>query len=100
MTNIAATVIRVLLVVYGALLACGPMSHAQERGPLDVLVVAPHPDDEIIGCAGVILQALAEHQRVGMVILTNGDAHVALTAVVAKKDKGQLVPDDLSLIHI
>jgi len=62
--------------------------------PLDVLVIAPHPDDEVIGCAGVMLQALSQHRRVGVVILTNGDGHVALAAAVAKKDKHQLQPDD------
>lgn len=60
----------------------------------DVLVVAPHPDDEAIGCAGVIMRALAEKKRVAVVVLTNGDGHVELTAAVAKKDKEQLTPED------
>lgn len=62
--------------------------------PLDVLVVAPHPDDETIGCAGVTLQAVARRERVGIVVLTQGDGHARLTAVVAKKPVEQLGPDD------
>lgn len=60
----------------------------------DVLVIAPHPDDEVIGCAGVILRTLETRKRVTVVILTNGDGHVALTAVVAKKAREQLTADD------
>lgn len=60
----------------------------------DVIVIAPHPDDEVIGCAGVILRTLEAKKRVTVVILTNGDGHVALTAVVAKKAREQLTPED------
>lgn len=60
----------------------------------DVLVVAPHPDDEVIGCAGVILRAVGEKKRATVVILTNGDGHVALTAAVAQKERGKLTPED------
>lgn len=62
--------------------------------PLDLLVVAPHPDDEIIGCGGTMLQALEQKKRVGVVVVTSGDGYPALAAIVVKKDRGQLVPDD------
>ena len=62
--------------------------------PGGVLVIAPHPDDEVIGCAGVILRALEAKKRVTVVLLTNGDGHVALTAVVARKEREQLTPED------
>lgn len=38
-----------------------------------VLVLAPHPDDETIGCAGVIQQALSRGAKVRVLYLTNGD---------------------------
>jgi LmbE family N-acetylglucosaminyl deacetylase len=38
-----------------------------------ILVVAPHPDDETIGAAGVIQDALAQGSQVRVVIITNGD---------------------------
>ncbi|MGQ0637046.1 MAG: bacillithiol biosynthesis deacetylase BshB1 [Planctomycetaceae bacterium] len=40
---------------------------------LDLLVVAPHPDDAEIGVGGTILRAKAEGLRVGIVDLTNGE---------------------------
>lgn len=38
-----------------------------------ILVLAPHPDDEVIGCGGVIQQALAMKLPVRVVYLTYGD---------------------------
>lgn len=37
-----------------------------------VLIVAPHPDDEVIGCAGLIQQCLNNDQSVNVIILTGG----------------------------
>jgi LmbE family N-acetylglucosaminyl deacetylase len=60
----------------------------------DLLVIAPHPDDEVIGCAGVIMRALEAKRQVTVVILTNGDGHEQLTAAVSRKERGQLTPED------
>jgi LmbE family N-acetylglucosaminyl deacetylase len=38
-----------------------------------VLILAPHPDDESIGTAGVIQQALKAGAKINVVCLTNGD---------------------------
>lgn len=38
-----------------------------------VLVLAPHPDDEVLGCAGVIQDALALHLPLRIVFFTYGD---------------------------
>jgi bacillithiol biosynthesis deacetylase BshB1 len=40
---------------------------------LDVLVIAPHPDDAELGMAGAILRFLAEGVRVGVLDLTSGE---------------------------
>ncbi len=40
---------------------------------LDVLVVAPHPDDAELGMGGTILRFLSEGLRVGVVDLTDGE---------------------------
>lgn len=41
--------------------------------PVDILVLAPHPDDEILMAGGVIARAKAEGKRVAVAIVTNGD---------------------------
>lgn len=41
--------------------------------PLDVLVVAPHPDDAEISVGGAILVSLNQGLRVGILDLTNGE---------------------------
>src|SRR5574340_1404799 len=40
-----------------------------------ILVVAPHPDDESLGCAGLIKQAVENGADVHVVVMTNGDAN-------------------------
>ena len=41
--------------------------------PLDVLVVAPHPDDAEISVGGTILLSRQQGLRVGVVELTSGE---------------------------
>ncbi len=41
--------------------------------PLDVLVVAPHPDDAELGMGGAICKMLQQGRRVGIVDLTTGE---------------------------
>lgn len=41
--------------------------------PLDVLVVAPHPDDAEISVGGIIAVSLRQNLRVGVIELTNGE---------------------------
>lgn len=40
---------------------------------LDILVIAPHPDDAELGMGGAILKFLAEGRRVGVLDLTSGE---------------------------
>src|SRR5689334_8560941 len=40
---------------------------------LDVLIIAPHPDDAELGAAGAILKLKAEGRRVGVLDLTDGE---------------------------
>src|SRR5579872_2162307 len=41
--------------------------------PLDVLVVAPHPDDAEIGVGGTILRSKSQGLAVGVIDLTTGE---------------------------
>ena len=38
-----------------------------------ILIVAPHPDDEVIGCSGLIQQAIIEEKEIFVCILTGGE---------------------------
>jgi len=49
-----------------------------------VLILAPHPDDETIGCAGIIQQAMKAGAQVRVVYLTNGD-HNQFAFIVYEK---------------
>ena len=49
-----------------------------------ILILAPHPDDEAIACAGIIQQALKAGAKVRVVYLTNGD-HNELAFIVYEK---------------
>ena len=49
-----------------------------------VLILAPHPDDEAIACAGIIQQALKAGAKIRIVYLTNGD-HNELAFIVYEK---------------
>lgn len=40
---------------------------------LDILVIAVHPDDAELGCAGVIMKSVAEGKKVGVLDLTQGE---------------------------
>ena len=62
--------------------------------PESIVVFAPHPDDEVIGCAGIIMQALARGARVKVVDLTSGDGFDAAAAGVTHKAVNQVGPDD------
>jgi LmbE family N-acetylglucosaminyl deacetylase len=71
----------------------GPVVWAQAEGikviePITkgdrILILAPHPDDETIGCAGIIQQALSAGAQVRVVYLTNGD-HNQIAFIVYEK---------------
>jgi LmbE family N-acetylglucosaminyl deacetylase len=49
-----------------------------------VLVVAPHPDDETLCCAGILQLALRAGAAVGVVWLTAGDSF-EIDAMVAER---------------
>src|SRR4030042_2929508 len=80
----AACFLFLSIFIYGYVFASestviGPFK-AEDR----VLILAPHPDDEAIGCAGIIQQALKAGSEVHVVYLTNGD-HNEFAFIVYEK---------------
>jgi len=63
-------------------------------GSCDLLVIAPHSDDEAIGCTGVMLRAIARGERGGVVEVTAGDGFPKAAAAAARKDAAALAPQD------
>src|SRR6188508_168588 len=59
-----------------------------------IVIFAPHPDDEVIGCAGIIQQALARGARVKVVDITSGDGFDAAAAGVTHKSLDKVGPED------
>jgi bacillithiol biosynthesis deacetylase BshB1 len=49
------------------------MSTNEASGPLDVVAVAPHPDDLEITCGGTLARLVLQGYRVGMIDLTTGE---------------------------
>jgi LmbE family N-acetylglucosaminyl deacetylase len=51
--------------------------HAEINPPKGkVLILAPHPDDEVFGCGGAIMRHLAQGDAVSVIIATDGHAAV------------------------
>ncbi|MFO1265523.1 MAG: PIG-L family deacetylase [Rubrivivax sp.] len=73
-----------LLALAGAVVV--PAAEVPARFTADdvVLIVAPHPDDEILCCAGVAQRARAAGARVAIAWLTSGDAF-ELDAIVVER---------------
>jgi LmbE family N-acetylglucosaminyl deacetylase len=51
---------------------------------MNVLVVAAHPDDEVLGCGGVMARHAAAGDRVSVAIVTRGDASLFPAEQVAR----------------
>ncbi len=69
---------RAIFVASFLLPACGvsrvlPRTAAQSHAPVDLLVVAPHPDDEVLMAGGAIAKAVRDGEKVSVVVVTNGD---------------------------
>lgn len=55
-------------------LASSPATPSGQLAPGPTLVIAPHPDDETLGCGGMIATRVAEGRRVVIVVVTDGRA--------------------------
>ncbi len=72
--------------VHAALRALPVGELAAETAGVPLLVLAPHPDDETLGCGGLIAQAVATGQEVRVLVLTDGTkSHPASAAYPAAR---------------
>ena len=69
-------------------------AHRSPTRSESIVIFAPHPDDEVIGCAGIIMQALARGARVKVVDITSGDGFDAAAAGLTHKKVDEVGPDD------
>jgi bacillithiol biosynthesis deacetylase BshB1 len=65
---------------------------------LDVLMIAAHPDDAELGCAGTLLQQVAAGRRVGVVDITRGELGSRGSAV--QRDAEATVAAQLLGLHV
>lgn len=56
--------------------AAEPLPELELASRERLLVIAPHPDDELLGCGGLLLRVLAEGGRADIVYVTQGDGYV------------------------
>jgi len=63
-----------------------------------ILVLAPHPDDEVLGCGGIIEQAVAMHLPIRVAFLTYGDNNQWSFLVYRKRPV--LLPDAVRRIGL
>lgn len=60
----------------------------------DLLIFAPHPDDESVGAGGIIQQAVGAGKTVRVVFITSGDGYPQAMAARLKKPVAELRPAD------
>lgn len=62
--HLRITILRILVLIY--------------QKPLpdhdNILIISPHPDDEIFGCGGLIIRQIKKNKKVSVIILTGGEA--------------------------
>lgn len=65
-----------------------------------ILIIAPHPDDEIIGCGGTICKHIEEGDDVSVVYLTNGEKSINSCDYFVRKREAQIVAEYMGLNNI
>jgi N-acetylglucosamine malate deacetylase 2 len=58
--------------------------------PLKLLLIVPHPDDEVYGAAGTLMEYVEARHTVGLVTLTRGEAGRTLGLADSPETLGQL----------
>jgi len=56
---------------------------------MTILVIAPHPDDEVLGCGGAIAHHVARGDMVHVLVVTRGDPEIFPPAII-ERTRGEL----------
>lgn len=51
-----------------------------------ILIIAPHPDDEVIGCGGLITRLVAENTIPHIIVMTGGESSLAKSFMINAQD--------------
>ncbi|TWU47996.1 bacillithiol biosynthesis deacetylase BshB1 [Rubripirellula reticaptiva] len=73
-----------------------PPAELPATDPLDILVVAPHPDDAELGMGGTIAKMIDEGMRVGVLDLTTGEPTPHGSETI-RREETQVATDALNL---
>ena len=66
-----------------------------------VCILAPHPDDEILGCGGLIQQLVAQGNPIVIIAVTNGTASHAHSTQYSASDLNDLRPQETkAALHV
>jgi LmbE family N-acetylglucosaminyl deacetylase len=65
---------------------------------VDVLVFGPHPDDESLGCGGILADAWRSGRGAKVVLFTNGDGNREAACLMTGKPAAALTPDDYAAV--
>ncbi len=66
----------------------------------DILVIAPHPDDETLGCGGTILKHIANGDKVHWCIVTQMDNNYPIDIRQKRADEIQKVANAYNFINV
>jgi LmbE family N-acetylglucosaminyl deacetylase len=79
------------------LLGCGSPGSGPDR-EVDLLVFAPHPDDESLGCAGLLHRIHRRGGRAVVAVFTQGDGFPAFASLITGKPADRLGPDEFKAL--
>ena len=58
---------------------------------MNTIVVAPHPDDEVLGAGGTLLRRKSEGSKVGWLIITNIESSAGWSEHLVQKRKNEII---------
>ena len=64
-----------------------------------ILIVAPHPDDDAITCAGIIYKAVQRGEPIKVAFMTNGDLHGMSTGLGRDDEAVSALVNELGMIE-